>query len=161
MKLDLVISGDISAISDEICKIKEHPERYEVVFNRIDKRSLRANRYAWELIGKLAAKLHVDKNTVYREIIRDVNGISRTALVKEEDAAEVKADWESNGIGWIVEEFPCDIEGYVDFTLYKGSSKFTPTEMNEFIELIVAECKQFRIETLTPYELEQIKSAYR
>ena len=75
-RIDLYIDGDISAISDEVSKINEHPERYEVEFKRIDKRSLKANRYAWELIGKLAAVLRADKNTIYREIVRDVPGIS-------------------------------------------------------------------------------------
>ena len=57
-KIDLVIDGDISAISDEITKIKESPDKWEAEFKKISsKRSLDANAYAWVLIDKLAKKL--------------------------------------------------------------------------------------------------------
>lgn len=156
-RIDLYINGDISAISDEVSKINEHPERYEVEFKRTDKRSLKANRYAWELIGKLAAVLRTDKNTIYREIVRDVPGISRTVLVSDEDVEAVKSEWESNGIGWMAEEYPSDEDGRTELVLYKGSSRFDPSEMQRFIELIQAECKDQRIETMTPQELERLK----
>lgn len=156
IKIDLVVSGDISAISDEITKIKENPDRYEVEFKRTDKRSLKANRYAWKLIEKLAEVLHTDKETIYRELVRDVPNISKSVLVKDDDLEAVKAEWESNGLGWIAEEFSSE-EGWTELMLYKGSSRFNPSEMQRFIELIQAECKEQRIETMTPQELERLK----
>lgn len=156
VKLDLVVEGDISAISDEISKIKKSPEKWGVEFKRIDKRSLTANRYAWKLIEKLAVVLHTDKLTVYREIVRDMAGISRMVCVQNKDKDALIRDWCSNGIGWQAEEYPSKLEGCTDVILYKGSSAFNSSEMNRFIELIQMECKAQGIEIMTPKELNEI-----
>ena len=158
IKLDLVIDGDISAISDEITKIKESPDKWEVEFKKVSsKRSLDANAYAWVLIDKLAKRLYSDKVSVYREIIRDVPGVSRIVCVQEKDAEAISKEWQSRGIGWQTEEMPSKIEGCVNLILYKGSSEFNSSEMNTFIDLIIQECKEQKIETLTPLEIERLK----
>lgn len=158
IKLDLVVEGDISVISDEITKIKELPDKWEVEFKKVShKRSLDANAYAWVLIDKLAKKLYTDKITVYKEIVRDVAGASRVACVQIKDAEAIQKDWQSRGIGWQTEEMPSKIEGCKTLILYKGSSAFTAEEMNRFIDLIIAECKEQKIETMTPLELERLK----
>ena len=162
VKLDLVVEGDISVISDEITKIKESPDKWEVEFKKKSvKRSLDANAYAWVLMDKLAKKLYTDKVSVYREIIRDVPDISKTVCVLEKDAESIAKEWQSKGLGWQTETFPSKLKGCVNMTLYIGSSEFTAAQMNTFIDLIVAECKEQKIETMTPLELEKIKREYR
>ena len=145
IKLTLVIDGDISAIADEINKINAHPNKYEVEIKETSKRSLTANSYAWSLISKLAKRLSVDKNTIYRELVRDMP-VSTMVLVKNSEADALTREWESRGQGWQTEEMPSDLEGYKVFALYKGSSEFTPSEMSMFIDLIIYECKEQNID---------------
>ena len=57
----LVIDGEIGALARFANDFKEGD--YEIKRKR-PLRSLDANAYAWELIGKLADLLHADKNAV-------------------------------------------------------------------------------------------------
>ena len=45
--------------------------------------------------------------------------------------------------------------------VYYGSSTFDTKEMSVFIDGIVRECKELGIETMTPAELERMKSQWQ
>ncbi len=125
------------------------------------KRTLDANAYCWTLIGKLASKLRVTPQEIYREAIRDTGAY--TVLPIAEDAVESFTDlWESRGIGWLVDDLgPCRrTEGYRNLRCWHGSSVYDSAEMSRLIDRIVDECKTQGVETLTPRELEEMKNAW-
>ena len=53
------------------------------------KRSLDANAYCWVLIGRLAEKMRISRETIYREAIRDIGGNYYTICAKDQNEASV------------------------------------------------------------------------
>lgn len=127
--------------------VKEHKER----------RSLDANAYFWVLAGKLAERLRIPKEDIYRRYIREIGGNSETVCVMEQAAEKLKCGWEHNGLGWLAEEFPSKIKGCVNVTLYYGSSTYDTTQMSRLIDMCVEDCKEYGIETATERELSLLK----
>lgn len=126
-----------------------------------EKRSLRANSYAWELIGQLADKLNMDPLEVYRSQIR-VMGIRRETDLPEKDVETIRHAWGLNGIGWL-----SDVLDYGDHPntkkvwLWYGSSVYNTKQMSRFIDNIVQDCKEHGIETRTPEEIGRMVSLWQ
>ena len=63
------------------------------------RRSRDANAYFWEFLDQLATKMQIGKTELYRELIRDIGGVSTIICVKSEAAADALIDgWKHNGI---------------------------------------------------------------
>ncbi len=122
-----------------------------------DKRSREANAYAWALLDKLAEKTHIAKEDIYRDLIKNIGGNSEIVCVQNKAVERLCEGWKNNGIGWASDTLPSKIEGCTNVILYYGSSTYDSTQMHRLIELIVQECKQQDIETLTPEELERLR----
>lgn len=137
--------------------------KYEVIVQKKPiKRSLDANAYAWVLMSKLAKKLGTTKLEVYREYIKDTSAF-KIIPVRADEVERFEEIWSSNGDGWICEVMgDCRrTEGHKNVRCYYGSSIYTTDEMTHLIDLIVADCKQQGIETMTPIELERMKASWR
>lgn len=126
------------------------------------RRSLDANSYCWVLIGKLAAKIGIPKESVYRALIREV-GDNYTIVPIRNDAVEKWiTNWQSKGIGWV-----CDVlgesklEGYTNIVTYYGSSTYDSKQMSTIISMIVGECKAQGIDTMTPQELSLLMEGWK
>lgn len=132
------------------CTIKEHKPR----------RSLDANAYAWVLMDKLAEKTRVPKTEIYRSYIREIGGNCETVCVLERAAKKLMESWGRNGIGWIADKTPSKLEGCVNVVLYYGSSTYDTKQMSRLIDLVVTDCKEQGIETLTPFELDAMKERW-
>ena len=133
------------------CEIKEHR----------NKRSLDANAYMWELIGKLATVMRLPRNEVYRGYIRDLGGNYSTGCFMEKDVERVKRSWQSNGIGWLVDDLgPSQIPGCRNLMLYHGSSTYDSATMARLIDNVVQDCKAVGIETLPPEKLALLKEEW-
>lgn len=147
--------GNIVQSLDESKKydveIKEHRER----------RSLDANAYFWVLCSKLAAHTGIEKDVIYRDLIRNIGGNSEIICVRNEALDKLRKGWEHNGIGWVTETMPSKIEGCTNVVLYTGSSVYDTKQMSRLIELMVCECKAFGIETATPDEIERMLSLWQ
>ncbi len=124
-------------------------------------RSLDANGYAWVLIDKLAAKLNMTKIEVYRELIRNIGGVSETVCVKSEALEALQSGWSRNGLGWFSEEFPSKLDGCTNVILYFGSSSYDTAQMSRLIDLLIEDCKAQGIETATPDEIAKYKEEWR
>ena len=118
------------------------------------KRSLDANAYAWVLMGKLANKVGLPKEEVYREFVKDVGDNYEILPIRNDAVDKWITNWQTKGIGWV-----CDIlgesklDGYTNVVTYYGSSTYDSLQMSKLINLIVDECKQQGIETMTSAEL--------
>ena len=130
---------DATAFCDEMkdgkvyeADLKEHRKR----------RSLDANSYAWVLLGKLANKVCLPKEEVYREFVKDVGGNYEILPIRNDAVDKWITNWQGKGIGWV-----CDIlgesklDGYTNVITYYGSSTYDSLQMSKLINLIVEECK--------------------
>jgi hypothetical protein len=132
--------------------IKEHRE----------KRSLDANAYAWVLMGKLAAAMHIKPVEVYRQQIVGVGDNFTPMCVREKDVNRFVSSWERNGLGWIVQDLGVSqVPGCRNLAAYHGSSTYDTRQMSQLIDNIVQDCKALGIETLTPDKLALLKEEWQ
>ena len=120
-----------------------------------NKRSLDANAYMWVLISKLEEKLNVSKDIIYKDAIRNI-GVYEVIPVKNEAVDRFIEAWTKNGLGWVCETTKSKLEGYTNILAYYGSSTYNTAEMSRLIDLIVQECKQLDIETMSKSELDSL-----
>lgn len=126
-----------------------------------NKRSLDANAYCWVLCEKLAVKMNISKEEVYKQEIMQV-GKAVIVPIKEEEADYFKKAWENKGLGYICENLgKSKIENYENLRLYYGSSSYNTKDMARLIDSIVEDCKMQEIETATPEELARLKGEWR
>ena len=128
---------------------------------RREKRSLDANAYFWVLVDKLAEETGIRADTIYRDLIQNVGGVSEGIVVREAAVRSIIAGWERNGLGWFAYDLgPSKIPGYHNVRLYYGSSVYDTKQMARLIDLAIQECQQFNIETLPPRKLEILKEGW-
>ena len=126
------------------------------------KRSLDANAYAWQLLGKLAAALSTHDviftpEQVYREAIRDVGDNYEVIPIRDDALEHWVQVWTGHGLGWVCEVIgPSKIKGYTNTRCFYGSSVYDTAQMSRLISIIVEECKAAGVETMTPEELEKL-----
>lgn len=124
-----------------------------------EKRSLDANAYLWVLCTKIAEIVRSSKDEVYEEMLQkygvfyqDEEGNYITITVKSEvDMTRIEGHWKyykSNG-------------KFTSYLLIKGTSEYNTAEMSHFIDSVVQEAKELNVETMTPAELERMKSAWQ
>ena len=141
----------------------EDDKEYELTVSKaVKKRSNDANRYFWELVGKLSEKINVSPEDIYRTYIRDIGGNYEVMPIKDEAVDTWKSIWRSRGIGW-----QCDVigesrlRGYTNVICYYGSSTYNSKQFSRLIELCIQDCKSQGIETMTPAELESLMANYK
>ena len=128
------------------------PGEYEITLAK-KKRSLNANAYAWQLMTKIGDVLRISKEEVYLNMLKSY-GQGGAISVQEKFAENFKRTYkyfESLG--------KSELKGkmFEHFRFWVGSSEYSTEEMSIFIDGIVQEAKQLRIETLTPLELARLK----
>lgn len=121
-----------------------------------NRRSLNANAYAWTLLDKLAEKTNIAKTDLYRNYIKEIGGNSDIVCVMNEAVEDLCEGWQHNGLGWVTDTTASRIDGCTNVILYYGSSTYDKAQMNRLINLIIQDCKEFGIETLTPNELQMM-----
>lgn len=89
---------------------QDNAKQYEVKEYK-PKRSLDSNAYAWVLLGKLQDKLHIPKEDIYRDLIKNI-GSYEIVPVKNEAVEKFRQAWSKNGIGWITETMKSKLERF-------------------------------------------------
>ena len=119
-----------------------------------------ARAYAWVLIDRLAQALRLDKAEVYRNALRDIGGNTETVCVQEKAYESLKRKWESNGLGWQVEQMPSTVPTCVVAVMTYGISAFDREELSVLIDHLVQDCKALGIETLPEDKLNAMLEAF-
>lgn len=145
--------GTIEQIIQYLFK-QDKTKKYEIKEYK-EKRSLDANAYAWVLLGKLQDKLHIPKEEIYRDAIKNI-GSYEVIPIKNEAVDKFRQAWSKNGLGWITETTKSKLDGYTNVLAYYGSSIYDTKEMTRFIELIIQECEQLNIETKSKAEIDSL-----
>lgn len=89
---------------------QDKTKQYEVKIYK-PKRSLDSNAYAWVLLGKLQDKLHIPKEEIYRDLIRNI-GSYEIVPVRDEAVEKFRQAWSKNGLGWITETTKSKLERF-------------------------------------------------
>lgn len=147
----------------EFVNTLEDDKEYNLVIDKVvKKRSNDANRYFWELVGQLSAKINVSPEDIYRTYIKDIGGNYEVMPIKDEAVDTWKTIWRQRGIGW-----QCDVigesklRGYTNVICYYGSSTYNSKQFSRLIDLCIEDCKAQGIETMTPSELEALMANYK
>lgn len=125
------------------------------------RRSLDANAYMWTLVDKIAKKTRQKPADVYRHAIKEIPGNNTLVCVQNKAKDVLQQQWQAKGLGWQTEELPSKIDGCTNILLFYGSSVYTTSQMSLLIDSIVDEAKELGIETMTPFELEGMKNAWK
>lgn len=125
-----------------------------------EKRSLDANAYFWVLCDKLADKLNKSKTEIYRELIREIGGVSDTVCMIDSAVGRFRANWQAKGLGWQTEATESKIEGCTNVTVYFGSSTFDKAQMSRLLDLTIQECREQNIPTETPDQIAEMKARW-
>lgn len=88
----------------------EKDKQYEVKEHK-PKRSLDSNAYAWKLLGELQNVLHIKKEEIYKDLIRNI-GSYEIIPIKNEAVEKFRQAWSRNGIGWITETMKSKLERF-------------------------------------------------
>jgi len=149
----LIVLNERECISS-LEELKEDKLSVEIKKYR-NKRSLDANAYMWVLISKLEEKVNISKDVIYRDAIKNI-GVYEVIPVKNEAVDRFIEAWTKNGLGWVCETTKSKLDGYTNILAYYGSSTYNTAEMSRLIDLIVQECRQLNIETMSKSELDSL-----
>ena len=150
----LSILVDSPETAKQYCENQEPGKKYVAELKEYrKKRSLDANAYCWVLIGQLAAKLRITPLEVYREAIRAIGGNYYVTPIKNDAVPRYRQICEEMG--------DSKLDGYTNVISYYGSSEYDTRQMSRLIDLIVMECKEQGIETMTPRELALLKEGWK
>ena len=160
----LMVKPEKQDLGKAMALVRKHKDKLynlEVKEHR-KKRSLDANAYAWVLIHKLAAAMHLTKEEVYLQQVQNVGDNFTPMCVREQDAERFIKSWQSNGLGWPVRDLgPSQVPGCRNLMAYHGSSAYDTVQMSRLIDNLVQDCKALDIETLTPDKLALLKEGWK
>lgn len=150
---DLDKVQSLSSDIDYDIEVKKHRER----------RSLDANSYFHVLVGKIADVIHVSKPRCKNMLISRYGQVeyidNEIVVIKTNIAPESMLEQET------LHTIPCgvDIQNGKEinyYRVYRGSHTYDTKEMSLLIDGTVEEAKALGIETITPKELERMKSMW-
>jgi hypothetical protein len=126
------------------------------------KRSLDANSYAWVLITKIADVLKTSKEELYIEMLTRYGQKEKqlVSIIDDEEAIQMLRRATKNHC-CEVGEGETNGKAFKHFAILRGSSGYDTREMSILIDGIVSECKDLDIETMTPEQLAELKSAWK
>ena len=154
----LIIRPEREDIGKAMAVVRKHKDKLYDLENKEHrkKRSNDANAKLWALINEMSVLLHLPPEEIYQGYIPDVGGNYKIVPVKPEDIPDWEKDWCRGHIGRMVDDMgPCrkeDLKGYHNLRLYKGSSEYDTTQFSRLLELVMQDCRQLGIETLSERE---------
>lgn len=154
-KITLMLEG-INSV-EGLKEIKNDKLSIDIKKHR-DKRSLKANRYFWELLQEICELQELNPIEEYKRRVKEL-GIFRITRVETKDVEAVKKSWKNWGTAWFCEISDTEYLGNVEFKilhLYYGSSSFNSKQMSRLINDLVQDCKAVGIETKTEAEIKSL-----
>lgn len=138
----------------------EQPDKEYEIKEHKQKRSLDANAYLWVLISKLQSVLNIPKETIYKDLIKDI-GVYEVIPIKNMAVNKFCEAWHKNGLGWITETTKSKLDGYTNVLAYYGSSEYDSKEMARLIDSTIEECRNLDIETKSDEEIKSLVESWK
>lgn len=152
-------------VRNEYDKIKNLDKLRINAVKYTEKRSLDANAYFHVLVGKIADSLNISKARCKNVLICRYG---QPELIEDGTPAVIKSNIP---ISWMLEQelLHCQACGakiendmeIIFYKVYRGSHTYDTKEMSILIDGAVQEAKELGIETMTPEELERMKSTWQ
>ena len=140
----------------EIIDFMQPGKTYELTIKRKrQKRSLNANAYYWELVGKLANALMIRPQEIYKAHISGL-GTYYTIEMPEEAVPRFAKDWNSAHYGRFIDTREARSPGQIIVLAYYGSSDFNAKEMSALIDQAIQDCHAMGIETRPQEEVDAL-----
>ena len=124
-----------------------------------EKRSLSANAYFHVLVNLIAKETKSSEDDVKRALVLSYGTPSRGTDGKY-DAVKVPRGTDISKFYPYYKHIGTDDNGLDMYIFFKRTSDLTKDEMSRLIDGAVSEAKELGIETLTPEQLERMKSAW-
>lgn len=153
-KLTIELSNQYDLLSEEFSKLKELDEIDIGLSEHKHKRSLNANAYAWSLIGKIADVIRIGKDEAYLHMLKRYGQSELVSILSSIDVTGYFKYYEVAGKSIL------NNKEFTHYKIFKGSSEYNTKEMAILIDGIVSEAKELGIETLPPYQLEEMKKLW-
>lgn len=126
-----------------------------------EKRSGTANRYYYEIVGKIAAKLYCSKTEVHNMMLAEYGQPDTEA---DDIMLDTKIDWRKIDILHLIprrgETIEADGRVFQVYGIIRGSHTYNTKEMAQLIDGTVEAAKELGIETIPPEELERLKKEW-
>lgn len=154
------ISVDVVGAEDlnNVMKLKENKSLCNIdIKKHREKRSLNANAYCWVLIEKIAEKMKMSKEEIYKRMLQDYGTIATDSEGKK-IIFSVKKEVDVSKYFKYFKFFGDSKDGnFKHYYVIKGSSEYDSSEMARFIDGIVQDCQMLGIETMTPEEIAKLE----
>lgn len=145
-------------LNDDINDFKQLEDKeldgYVLTLKKPKNKSLNANAYMWVLCDKIAKKLNIAKEDVYRKAVREV-GEFMDIMIEAGKENEFEKAWSKNGLGWFCETMMVRREHTV-YRCYSGSSEYDAEQLRRLVDYVVEEAKELKIPVETPLEIERL-----
>jgi len=155
------MQAKIKSVSNGLCVLEIPPQYNEYlaklqdknveveIDEHFEKRSNKANAYAWALISKIANELAISKEDIYLDVIKHYG--QRQQIVVDNDV-----NLESYGIKYYEVDYQDEFK--TEYTVYQRSSEMNAKEMSILIKGIEHEAEQLSIPTKSSEEVERFIS---
>ena len=158
----LNIDGNRVTIETPFTDLFNKPE-VEITIGEVKKkRSLNANAYFHVLVGKIADKLNISKQKCKNIMLSrygqyEIHDGQRTVIsVLSEIDMDNREDIHCSAIGY----GKVGDKQFTHYAIMKPSHEMNTYEMAKLLDGTIEEAKELGIETLTPNELERMKSVW-
>lgn len=151
----LCLKSSHAAIMDTLQALDSGKKYIAEIKQERKARSLNANAYYWRLCGELSYVLRIPPDEIYRQHIRDVGGNYEVIRLPSRAVQSFTRSWCAGHVGRVIEDMGTDRNNpdFCYLRVFYGSSDYDTRQMSRLIELMVADCKEHHIETLTPEEM--------
>lgn len=154
------VTVDIEGNEDlnNVAKLKDKGDVCNIEIKKYrEKRSLNANAYAWVLIEKIANKMKLSKEDIYKRELVDYGTIA-TDSDGNKVIFSVKADIDvSKYFRYYKYLGDSHDKQFKHYYVIKGSSEYNTEEMTRFIDGIVQDAQMLGIQTMTPEEIAKLE----
>ena len=126
------------------------------------RRSLDANAFFWSLLGQLSEVVGIPPMVIYRQYILDVGGNYMIVQAREDVIKELDRAWCAGHDGRLTVDMGESraAEGYHNVRCYLGSSDYDTAQMARLIDMLIADCKENGIDTITENEKQAMLEAW-
>lgn len=145
--------------ADELLQLQEKELKITVKEYR-KRRSTDANACYWAQLGKLARKLKIPAEDIYKRHIKDMSNY-QVLCMSEKAVSSFEEMWCSDHIGRFVETRASRLEGCVTVLAYYGSSDFNTKEMSVLIENLMEDCREAGVSTIPDKEVERLLRTWK